>query len=270
MTSTVDSPDVLAAIVAATRKTLEIRASHTDIQAMERRAAGVEPRRGMFGKALGRNAGLNVIAECKRRSPSQGVLKADYNPAAIAKGYENAGAAAISVLTESTFFDGSLDHLVSVRSATDLPILRKDFILDRYQIFEARAAGADAILLVAAALCRSTLARLHREAVDAGLDALVEVHDLSELQIAVEAGASIVGINNRNLRTLAVDPELSIQAVKLIPEGVIAVAESGLKSREDLQRLKAAGYDAFLMGEALMATPDPGTALGEILKGSIA
>jgi indole-3-glycerol phosphate synthase len=269
MTSTVESPDVLAAIVAATRKILEIRVSHTAIHTMESRAAAVEPRRRMFGEALARSASVNVIAECKRRSPSRGVLTADYDPAAIARSYERAGAAAISVLTEPTFFDGSLDHLALVRSAANLQILRKDFILDRYQILEARAAGADAILLIAAALSPSTLERLHEDAVDAGLDVLVEVHDLSELHAALEAGASIVGINTRNLRTLAVDAELSIQAVELIPEGVIAVAESGLKTSEDLQRLKTAGYDAFLMGEALMTTPNPGEALDEIIRGTI-
>src|SRR4029453_14213135 len=141
VTSTVESPDVLAAIVAATRRIVETRLTQVAVDALERRAAGITPRRGSFENALARAGGVNVIAECKRRSPSRGVLKADYDPIAIAKSYENAGAVAISVLTEPTFFDGSLDHLASVRLATDLPLLRKDFILDRYQILEARAFG---------------------------------------------------------------------------------------------------------------------------------
>ena len=209
---------------------------------------------------------LNVIAECKRRSPSRGVLKADYDAAAIARGYERAGAAAISVLTEPAFFDGHLEHLAAVRRAVELPILRKDFIVDRYQILEARAAGADAILLIVAALTPPALTQLHLAATDAGLDVLVEIHDLSELPIALDAGASIVGVNNRNLRTLAVDTEVSRHAVELIPEDVIAVAESGLTAAEDLRELKRAGYDAFLMGERLMTANDPGQALADVLK----
>jgi indole-3-glycerol phosphate synthase len=193
------------------------------------------------------------------------VLKASYDPATIAAGYENAGAAAVSVLTEPTFFDGALEHLAAVRLATDVPILRKDFIVDRYQIFESRAAGADAVLLIAAALTPFELRHLHREARDAGLDVLVEVHDRSELQAAIDCGASIIGVNNRDLRTLVVNTELSVQAVELIPETVIAVAESGLKTMADLQRLKSAGYDAFLIGETLMTTDDPGKTLAGIL-----
>jgi indole-3-glycerol phosphate synthase len=268
VSSTVESPDVLAAIVAATRKMVEVRAAQTPIGRLERRAAAVEPRSGIFGTALARSNRINVIAECKRRSPSRGVLKAEYDPAAIARSYESAGAAAISVLTEPTFFDGRLDHLVAVRAATIVPILRKDFILDRYQIVEARAAGADAILLIAAAVDPSTLEHLHHDANEAGLDVLVEVHDLSELRIALDAGASIVGVNNRNLRTLAVDTELSLEAVDLIPHEVTAVAESGLKTGADLRRLKSAGYDAFLIGETLMTSEDPGRALGEIIEGA--
>jgi indole-3-glycerol phosphate synthase len=247
---------------------MEVRTAQAPIGMLERRAAAVEPRSGAFGNALVRGNRITVIAECKRRSPSRGVLKAEYDPAAIARSYERAGAAAISVLTEPMFFDGSLDHLGAVRAATIVPILRKDFVLDRYQILEARAAGADAILLIAAALDPSTLERLHHEASDAGLDVLVEVHDLSELRMALEAGASIVGVNNRNLRTLAVDAELSLEAVDLIPNDVTAVAESGLKTGADLRRLKSAGYDAFLIGERLMTSEDPGSALSEIIQGA--
>jgi len=267
MTSTVEAPDLLAAIVAATRRMVEVRATSVPLEDMERRAAVVAPRHGAFRLALERHDRLNVIAECKRRSPARGVLAAEYNPSEIARGYDRVGAAAISVLTEPAFFDGSLDHLVAVRSATSLPILRKDFVIDRYQILEARAAGADAILLIVAALRPTVLQDLHQIAVDAGLDVLVEVHDLVEIQVALEAGASMIGVNNRNLRTLVVDTKISHLAIESIPDEAIAVAESGLKTGDDLRRLRSAGYDAFLVGERLMMTSDPGAALGDLLQG---
>ena len=260
------APDLLAAIVAATKRGVEVRAGQVSMAAVERRAAAVEPRTGVLSAALTRTDRLNVIAECKRRSPSRGVLRTDYDPAAIARGYDAAGAAAISVLTEPTFFDGSLEHLAAVRAATSLPILRKDFIVDRYQILEARAAGADAVLLIVAALPASMLADLHAAAVDAGLDVLVEVHELSEIAIGVDAGARIIGVNNRNLRTLAVDSQISERAADSIPQDVIAVAESGLKTGADLRRLRGLGYDAFLIGERFMTTADPGQALAELLE----
>jgi indole-3-glycerol phosphate synthase len=266
MTSTAQTPDLLAAIVAATRRTVEVRAAQVPLQELSRRAAAAEPRPGRFRAALSRTDRLNVIAECKRRSPSRGVLKADYDPAAIATGYARGGAAAISVLTEAAFFDGHLDHIAAVRRVTDLPILRKDFIVDPYQVLESRASGADAILLIVAALTPAELEPLHRAATDAGLDVLVEIHDLAELPAALDAGASIVGVNNRNLRTLLVDTAASLQAVDRIPDDVIAVAESGLKTRSDLRDLKSAGYDAFLIGERFMTTNDPGQALADLLR----
>jgi indole-3-glycerol phosphate synthase len=268
MTSTVQTPDLLAAIVAASRRTVAARAARVPIDQLERRAAGCEPRHGVFRAALSRTDGLNVIAECKRRSPSRGVLRAEYDAAAIAAGYDRAGAAAISVLTEPAFFDGHLDHLAAVRRATSLPILRKDFTVDRYQILEARAAGADAILLIVAALTPASLAQLHHQATDAGLDVIVEIHAVAEVAIALDAGASIVGVNNRNLRTLAVDTGVSRQAAALIPDDVVTVAESGLKTSSDLLELKDAGYDAFLIGERFMTAPDPGQALAELLRGA--
>lgn len=266
MTSTIDAPDLLAAIVAATRRMIDLRSARIPLAEIEQRAAVVEPRRRAFKSALEHPDRVNVIAECKRRSPSRGVLAADYQPSEIARSYERAGAAAISVLTEPAFFDGSLDHLVAVRSETSLPILRKDFIVDRYQILEARAAGADAILLIVAALRPTELQDLHEVATDAGLDVLVEVHDLVEIQIALEAGASIIGVNNRDLRTLSVSTEVSHQVIASIPNEAIAIAESGLKTGDDLKRLRAAGYDAFLIGERFMVTSDPGAALGDLLK----
>ncbi len=268
MSSTIAAPDLLAAIVAATHYIVAVRSARVSIDELERRAAAVTPRPGTFRQALERPTTFNVIAECKRRSPSRGVLKASYDPASIALSYERAGAAAISVLTEPTFFDGTLDHLAAVRKTTTLPVLRKDFIVDRYQILEARAAGADAILLIVAALSPGELTHLHQTAVELGLDVLVEIHDLSELPVALDAGASIIGVNNRNLRTLSVDTEVSRKAVEVIPEKVVAIAESGLKTGDDLNNLKLAGYDAFLVGERLMATDDPGHALGELLKGA--
>jgi indole-3-glycerol phosphate synthase len=267
MTSTTQTPDLLAAIVAATLRMVEVRAGQVPLAEVDRRASRVEPRRNRFRAALTQPERFNVIAECKRRSPSKGVLKADYDPATIARGYDRAGAAAISVLTEPAFFDGHLDHLAAVRQVTDLPLLRKDFIVDRYQILEARAAGADAVLLIVAALAPAALKTLHDAATQAGLDVLVEIHDLAELPTALEAGASIVGVNNRNLRTLAVDTGVSRQAVDAIPDDVIAVAESGLKTIDDLRALRGAGYDAFLIGERFMAASDPGQSLAELLKG---
>jgi indole-3-glycerol phosphate synthase len=222
---------------------------------------------GRFHAALARRDGLNVIAECKRRSPSRGVLRADYDPVAIARGYEDAGAAAVSVLTEPTFFDGSLEHLEAVRAAVAVPVLRKDFIVSEYQILEARAAGADAVLLIVAALPPVELRALAACAAALGLDALVEVHDAVELRAAIDAGARIVGVNNRNLRTLEVDVKASEAVIGLMPSDVIAVSESGLRTSEDLARLRQRGYGAFLIGERLMTVPDPGKALRELLAG---
>jgi indole-3-glycerol phosphate synthase len=265
MIPTTPSADLLSTIVAATRRSVEVRAERVPLDDIDRIAAYVEPRRGVFKAALEREDRFNVIAECKRRSPSRGVLRKDYDPTAIATGYDQAGAAAISVLTEPTFFDGSLEHLVAVRQATKLPILRKDFIVDRYQILESRAAGADAILLIVAALTPEALKSLHRTATEAGLDVLVEVHELFELPAALDAGASIIGVNNRNLRTLEVDTSITREIVDLIPEDVVAVAESGLRTIEDLRQLQNRGYDAFLIGERFMTADDPGAALKGLL-----
>jgi indole-3-glycerol phosphate synthase len=214
-----------------------------------------------FEAALGATDRVNVIAECKRRSPSKGVLAADYDPARIAMLYEQGGAVAISVLTEPTFFDGSLEHLTAVRARVGLPLLRKDFIVDEYQLFEARAAGADAILLIVAALEQPALVALQQRASALGLATLVEVHDEAELVRAIDSGARVIGVNNRSLRTLAVDVEASDRLAARLPRGVTGVSESGLKSREELDRLAAAGYRAFLIGERFMTDPDPAGAI---------
>jgi indole-3-glycerol phosphate synthase len=265
MSAGTGSPDLLGAVVAAARRSAEARAERTPLAALERLAAGAAPRGAAFEAALARPGRLNIVAECKRRSPSRGVLRGDYDPAAIARAYAAAGAAAISVLTEPAFFDGALDHLAAVRSAVSLPLLRKDFIVTEYQVVEARATGADAVLLIAATLDRPALARLRELAEHLGLAALVEVHDEVELDIALEAGARIVGVNNRNLRTLAVSIEASERLIERIPDACVAVAESGLGCGGDLRRLAAAGYDAFLIGEHLMTAPDPGAALAALL-----
>jgi indole-3-glycerol phosphate synthase len=194
------------------------------------------------------------------------VLRANYDPAAIAASYADAGAAAISVLTEPTFFDGSLAHLAAVRAAVSVPLLRKDFIVSEYQLYEARANGADAVLLIVAALRPVEVKVLHDHASALDLDVLVEVHDATELDIAVDAGARIVGVNNRNLRTLAVDVTASEALVARIPKDIVAVSESGLRSASDLRRLADLGYRAFLIGERFMAAESP----GEELKGLLA
>jgi indole-3-glycerol phosphate synthase len=254
--------DLLQTIVAAARRTAEARAS----RARRRQPVPARAPQGAAFEASLRCDGIRVIAECKRRSPSRGILRAEYDPAAIARGYAEAGAAAISVLTEPTFFSGSLDHLQAVRAAVDIPILRKDFIVSHYQVDEAVDAGADAVLLIVGGLARADLHALVAHARSAGLAALVEVHDRAELDIALGEGATIVGVNSRNLRTLDVDIALFDELAPMIPRGVVAVAESGLRSAADLVRLRSTRYDAFLIGERLMTTPDPGRALAEVLK----
>jgi indole-3-glycerol phosphate synthase len=263
------SADLLATIVAATRRIVEVRQQRDPAAALRQRLAqvGAMPGPGRFLAALSRTDRLNVIAECKRRSPSRGVLRADYDPIAIAREYQDAGAAAISVLTEPTFFDGSLAHLADVRAAVRIPVLRKDFVISEYQLLEAKAAGADAVLLIVAALPPLELKTLAGQAAALGLDTLVEVHDEPELQTALDVGARIIGVNNRNLRTLAVDVSASEAVIGQMPPDVIAVSESGLRTSEDLARLRQRGYQAFLIGERLMTVPNPGQALHELLAG---
>ena len=260
-----NEPDLLRTIVAATRRIVDVRRESTPLAAIERRAAAATPSGSRFESALGATDRVNVIAECKRRSPSKGVLAADYDPVGIAAQYEQGGAAAISVLTEPSFFDGSLEHLAAVRARVGLPLLRKDFIVDEYQLFEARAAGADAVLLIVAALEQPALVALQQRASDLGLATLVEVHDEEELTRAVDSGARIIGVNNRSLRTLAVDVEASDRLAVRLPRDVIGVSESGLKSRKELDRLAAAGYRAFLIGERFMTDTDPAGALRKLM-----
>lgn len=265
MTTPSAAADLLLTIVAATRRSLEVRRHEEAQLTLERRASRVVPRGVEFEAQLRRRDRVNVIAECKRRSPSRGVLVADYDPAALAEQYTRGGAAAISVLTESTFFDGSLAHLEDVRARVSLPLLRKDFVIDDYQLLEARAAGADAVLLIVAALSQAELVQLQNHADDVGLASLVEVHDEQEFDRALDAGARIIGVNNRNLRTLVVDLDASFRIAEMLPDGVVGVSESGLRSTEDLTRLTDAGYQAFLIGERFMTAADPATAVAGLV-----
>ena len=259
------SPDLLATIVAATRRAVDGRQSATPIDNL-RQHMNHEPQGHAFIDALRLSPVPRVIAECKRRSPSKGILRGDYDAAAHAAAYAASGAAAISVLTEPTFFDGSLDHLRAVRAAVTIPVLRKDFIVTEYQVHEAAAAGADAILLIVSALGSAQLKQLLVAASALGLAALVEVHDAVELALAEEAGAPVIGVNSRNLRTLTVDPDVLERVAGMRPPGQpqVLVAESGIRSGDDMRRLAAAGYDAFLVGERLIAEKDPGAALREL------
>lgn len=251
------TPDLLAAIVAATAHTVDARRRLCPDGDLERQASRRKPRGAAFVSALAVPTTVNILAECKRRSPSRGILKADYDPVAQALAYVRGGAAAISVLTEPSFFDGDLAHLQAVRDAVTLPLLRKDFVVERYQLLEARAAGADAVLLIVAALDRLALLTLMREAADLDLAVLVEVHDVDELSRALDAGARVIGVNNRNLRTLQVDVRASDAVATQLPTGIVAVSESGLRDASDVQRLRARGYHAFLIGETLMTSADP-------------
>jgi indole-3-glycerol phosphate synthase len=260
------SPDLLEAIVAATRTRVASAKQREPRAALERRAMERTPQGGAVAARLSRAGSINVIAECKRRSPSRGVLRAAYDPITIAKGYEQAGAAAISILTEPGFFDGSLDHLEAVRDVVRIPLLRKDFIVDEYQVLEARAAGADAILLILSALSDRDLGSLSRAAADLGLAALVEVHSVDECDRAAAAGASLIGVNNRNLRTLDVDLDASRDIARVLPKSAIGISESGLKTPADLQAMKSLGYHGFLMGERFMIEPDPGAALAGLIE----
>lgn len=259
------APDLLEAIVAATRTRVESAKQREPRASLERRALARVPQGVAFAERLSRSRSANVIAECKRRSPSRGVLRVAYDPVVIATGYERAGAAAISVLTEPGFFDGALEHLEAVRDAVRIPLLRKDFIVDEYQLLEARAAGADAILLIVSALKDRDLSSLANAAAELNLAVLVEVHSVEECRRAIDAGARIIGVNNRNLRTLDVDLNASRDIAGILPKTAIGVSESGLKTSADLQSMSALGYKAFLMGERFMIEPDPGAALAELL-----
>jgi indole-3-glycerol phosphate synthase len=233
---------------------------------MERTAAQHTPRG--FRKKLHRisESGIAIIAELKKASPSKGLIRADFLPAELAKEFEQAGAAALSVLTDEEFFQGSLGNLKQASGASTIPCLRKDFIVDEFQIVEARAHGADAILLIVAALGQPELKSLAGSAHQDGLDVLCEAHDENELQRALDAGCDLIGINSRNLRTFEVDPSTPFRMADKMPASCLRVAESGIRSGADIGKLRAAGYDAFLIGESLMRAGNPGEALTKLLE----
>jgi indole-3-glycerol phosphate synthase len=254
---------ILDRIIASKRQELAEAEARTPLADLERRAAAAPAPRG-FRAALGRGPGVRVIAEVKKASPSAGVLRADFDPAAQARVYEAHGAAAVSVLTDGPFFQGSLADLEAVRAAVALPLLRKDFLLDRRQLLEARAAGADAVLLIAEALDDDALRRLLGEAGELGLDALVELYDAAILPRVLDAGARLVGVNNRDLRTFEVRLEQTLELAARVPPDVLLVSESGIRGRADVERLAAAGVRAVLVGETLMRAADPGAKLRDL------
>jgi len=247
-------PDILAKICAAKRR--EIEELTPGMRCAFRDAAERQPPPRGFRAALAAAQTVALIAEVKKASPSAGVIRADFDPVAIARAYERSGAACISVLTDRPFFQGDPSYLSRVREAVDLPLLRKDFILDPVQVAEARALGADACLLIVAALEPPALADLMAAVGALGMDALVEVHNEEELNAALDAGADLVGINNRDLRTFEVSLEVSERLAPMLPDSAVTVAESGIKTRADVERLKACGIDAILVGETLMRAED--------------
>jgi indole-3-glycerol phosphate synthase len=269
-------PDSLDSIVAATRQRLSQRraqyasanGSNSAVRALEQAAAGHMPRgfRKRLREAAQGEIAIAIIAELKKASPSKGLIRADFEPTALARALEQAGAAALSILTDEQFFQGSLEYLGEASRNTSLPCLRKDFIVDEFQIVEARANRADAILLIVAALEQKELTSLARIARSHSLDVLCEAHDERELERALDAGCDLIGINSRNLQTFEVNPDTAFRLVKKIPATCVRVAESGIQSGADLARLRAAGYEAFLIGEWLMRAERPGEALTRLME----
>jgi indole-3-glycerol phosphate synthase len=255
---------ILDNIVEVKRGEVAARKAAKPLAELEKMIAG-RPSVRDFKAALDAKAGCAIIAEVKRRSPSQGLLREDFDPVRIAREYESRGAAAVSVLTDETFFGGCDADLSAVKRAVSLPVLRKEFIIDPYQVCETRAIGADAILLIAAILTEDQLREYHELAASLGLAALVEIHDRVELEKALAAGAEIIGINNRDLKTFVTDLRTSITLAPLIPKGRIGVSESGIRTRAEIETLLKAGIRAFLIGEILIAAPEIGPKLKELL-----
>ena len=259
---------ILDRLVEAKFVRLEAAKSQVSLRSITEHARTATTPRQSFSKALRRSDRINIIAEIKKQSPSKGIIRADFDPGWIAESYERGGAAALSVLCEEDFFGGSLSHLTGIRDRVDLPLLRKDFIFDEYQVFEALLAGADAILLIVAILDHQLLSKLIGLANELGLDSLVEVHDETEMQRAIAAGASTIGVNNRDLTTFAVNLEVSYRLARAAPSDTLLVSESGINSIKDINRLRAAGFNAFLVGEHLMRAKDPGEALKSLVQNS--
>lgn len=261
---------MLAQILARKAEEVAARRAAQGLDEVRARARDRPPARG-FGAALDAaiaKGNAAVIAEIKKASPSKGVLRKDFDPAAIAASYARAGAACLSVLTDEDFFEGHDRYLIAARDACGLPALRKDFVIDAFQIHEARALGADAVLLIAAALADSRLGEFAELALDLGLDVLVEVHDGDELERALGTAARLIGINNRDLRTFATSLDTTLRLVDRVPASRLLVTESGIATASDAAAMRAAGVHAFLVGEALMRAPDPGAALRTIFFGN--
>lgn len=260
-------PTQLEQILSQTSLTVADRRKTADLAALERKAAAHQPRGFVRGLRAAATTGTAIIAELKKASPSKGLLRADYRPGEVARGYAQAGAAAISVLTDGPFFQGSLADLEEVSGAVKIPVLRKDFMVDPFQVLEARAAGADAILLIVAAHTDANLHALKEEAQRQSLDVLCEVHDLEELKRASGLGVQAIGVNCRNLKTLQVHLNVHEQLADCMPRDVVRVAESGISTRADVERLLSVGYDAFLVGESLMRHAEPSVMLTALLGG---
>jgi indole-3-glycerol phosphate synthase len=259
--------DVLQRILARKQDEIAARSAQLPHALLEARIAQAPPLRG-FADAIATKIGAGlpaVIAEAKKASPSKGVIRPDFDPAAIARSYEAGGAACLSVLTDVDFFQGDDAYLQQARAACALPVLRKDFVVDPYQVLEARALGADCILLIVAALDDLRMAGLAVLAADLGMDVLVEVHDIDELERALQVPARLLGINNRNLRTFEVSLDTTLALREAVPRDRILVTESGITAPADVQRMRAAGVDAFLVGETFMRDPDPGAALQRLV-----
>jgi indole-3-glycerol phosphate synthase len=258
---------ILDQILEQTRKTVALARRQTPLKEVEQQAAGAAPPRD-FRAALRRPSAVACISEFKRRSPSKGWIRQHAEAEVMARAYQASGAAAISVLTDGPFFGGALDDLRKVRASVDIPVLRKDFVVDAYQVAEARAAGADAVLLIVSALTKPELAELLAEIRRWGMHALVETHDRQEVETAVAVGAEIIGVNHRDLRTFQMNMDLATSLRPSIPADRVVVAESGIRTVDDVARMGAAGIDAILVGESLMAEPDPGLALRRLLGNS--
>ena len=258
--------DILDQIVAVKRDEISLARRHRDLASLRRDAEQLGGQRDFVAGLRGRIAGggAAVIAEVKKASPSKGVLREDFVPQAIAESYERHGAAALSVLTDVQFFQGSAAYLKQARAACALPVLRKDFMIDAYQVFEAREMGADCILLIAACLADAQMADLEAQANALGMAVLVEVHDAAELERALRLKTPLIGINNRNLRTFEVALQTTIDLLTSVPPDRVLVTESGILAREDVRRMRDAQVHAFLVGEAFMRAPDPGKALAEL------
>jgi indole-3-glycerol phosphate synthase len=265
--------DILKRILARKRDEIAERKTRVPIPELRTRNANAPPTRG-FAAALRKRVEAGhaaVIAEIKKASPSKGMIRPDFDPAAIARSYEAGGAACLSVLTDVDFFQGSDAYLGEARDACSLPVLRKDFTVDVYQVHEARAIGADAILLIAAALDNAVLVNLHALAIECGLDVLVEVHNPVDLQRALmltNPPRTLIGINNRDLRTFETTIETTLSLKEAVPRDRLLVTESGIVTRNDVERLRAAGVQAFLVGETFMRAPDPGAELARLFAGA--